>query len=505
MNYPFVKCLEPKYIRNKYTNEPMIVGCGKCEACLSRKASMSTLKCRLESKMSIYQRFVTLTYNEDCVPRMKLDECYEVVDESTGIVHSPIHPYAYFENTGRLAENVPRVLSYCPSLESHLEIVNKVGHQDLPHLSKRDLQLFIKRLRKYISDYGKKNNIPIGTLRYYACGEYGPVHFRPHYHLILWYICDEIDKIINEAVYSCWSFGRVDSQIPRDDVTKYIAKYVNGNCRLPQVFKQPQTRPFSLHSQHLGESFFQATKKDIYEQTAVEAVRRCAIIADAYSEFNMWRSLEAYYFPRCKSFSLCTTQQRYEAYTIVSRVQEYTKRTCIAECARVILNQLYIITSFIGKLPKDIDYSFDDRINDMLHNIIEACDIEPIHLNRADYYEKAFRSLYMYLRTSKHFTEFVCDGDKNNYLRMVIKIENHYKDMELFHMNQQYQAIEDNMDEWFEDEDEYMMLYLSHDNIPNGIKQTKIYRRFKADSINRYNNSMKHKKLNDLNKVFENY
>ena len=43
-----------------------------------------------------------------------------------------------------------------------------------------DLQKFFKRLRK---QYAKRNN---GIkLRYYACGEYGDRHGRPHYHAIV--------------------------------------------------------------------------------------------------------------------------------------------------------------------------------------------------------------------------------------------------------------------------------------------------------------------------------
>lgn len=42
-------------------------------------------------------------------------------------------------------------------------------------LSVRDLQLFMKRLRK------EKGN----GIRFYACGEYGPENGRPHYHAIL--------------------------------------------------------------------------------------------------------------------------------------------------------------------------------------------------------------------------------------------------------------------------------------------------------------------------------
>lgn len=45
-------------------------------------------------------------------------------------------------------------------------------------LSKRDHQLFLKRLRRHL---GRAKRI-----RYFLCGEYGEKLARPHYHLILW-------------------------------------------------------------------------------------------------------------------------------------------------------------------------------------------------------------------------------------------------------------------------------------------------------------------------------
>lgn len=48
----------------------------------------------------------------------------------------------------------------------------------IPYLRKTDLQLFLKRFRYYVT-----KRLPKEKVRYYAVGEYGPVHFRPHYHL----------------------------------------------------------------------------------------------------------------------------------------------------------------------------------------------------------------------------------------------------------------------------------------------------------------------------------
>ena len=55
-------------------------------------------------------------------------------------------------------------------------------NEDLPDdrsVQKHHLQNFIKRLRK--AHDGR-------TIRYFACGEYGAVHSRPHYHALLFNI-----------------------------------------------------------------------------------------------------------------------------------------------------------------------------------------------------------------------------------------------------------------------------------------------------------------------------
>ncbi|UPW40852.1 replication initiator protein [Sigmofec virus UA08Rod_6488] len=47
-------------------------------------------------------------------------------------------------------------------------------------LKRRDVQLFSKRLRKYLGDV---------NVKIYGCGEYGDLNGRPHYHLIIYGWC----------------------------------------------------------------------------------------------------------------------------------------------------------------------------------------------------------------------------------------------------------------------------------------------------------------------------
>lgn len=95
-------------------------------------------------------------------------------------------------------------------------------------ISKRDLQLFMKRLRK---------KYPKQKIRYYACGEYGDINLRPHYHLCM-FNYDPIDKQIvgltksNHPLYESpdlkevWPYGRHWLGELTFESAAYVARYV---------------------------------------------------------------------------------------------------------------------------------------------------------------------------------------------------------------------------------------------------------------------------------------
>ena len=80
-------------------------------------------------------------------------------------------------------------------------------------VSKRDVQLFLKRFRKVF---------PVGAVRYLACGEYGELSGRPHYHLIVFGVgladlpgpilvrsgnTPESFLYTSPTISHCWPFG----------------------------------------------------------------------------------------------------------------------------------------------------------------------------------------------------------------------------------------------------------------------------------------------------------
>lgn len=99
------------------------IPCGRCDGCQADRARKWADRLLLEKQMHEDAWFVTLTFNDEWLPRM------------CGGTKWP----------------------------------------DMYSVRRRHLQLFMKRLRKQVK-------YPI---RFFACGEYGSEQLRPHYHLIL--------------------------------------------------------------------------------------------------------------------------------------------------------------------------------------------------------------------------------------------------------------------------------------------------------------------------------
>lgn len=158
---PFCKCLHPKKIVNPYINESMVVPCGHCQACTLAKNSRYAFQCDLESYTAKHTLFITLTYANRYIPRATFVDSLErpfgndLVDKETGEILGP---------SDMKQEDIDRLLN-----KFYL-------FGDVPYLRKTDLQLFFKRLRYYVS-----KQCPSEKVRYFAVGEYGPVHFRPLY------------------------------------------------------------------------------------------------------------------------------------------------------------------------------------------------------------------------------------------------------------------------------------------------------------------------------------
>lgn len=152
--------------------------------------------------------------------------------------------------------------------ELHKPVVECTDHVSRGTLDVRDVQLFIKRLRKYLPH----------KVRFFCAGEYGDTTFRPHYHLILFGCClaDFPDAVVysedfelKQALYvspkldSLWSKGSVKfcpaSYGTMCYVAQYVIKkqYISDNSGLD--FYRGRKPPFITMSRRpgIGSDFFE--------------------------------------------------------------------------------------------------------------------------------------------------------------------------------------------------------------------------------------------------------
>lgn len=156
-----MECQNPIIIRERGKDVPafkrdyITVPCGRCFNCQMNKASQWARRIMDEARMHDDNCFITLTYNEEHLPR---------VSDTQGT------------------------------------------------LVKRDLQNFMKRLRKALSPC---------KVRFFACGEYGEQYARPHYHIIGFGVSDRQIRILE----NCWPYGFVSVGSLTYGSACYVARY----------------------------------------------------------------------------------------------------------------------------------------------------------------------------------------------------------------------------------------------------------------------------------------
>lgn len=92
----------------------------------------------------------------------------------------------------------------------------------------RDLQLFLKRLRRAVDG---ETVLSSDRVRFFACGEYGSTTFRPHYHLIAFDL-DFADKLVagkdlyqSDKLDKLWGMGACRFGTVTAQSARYVAGY----------------------------------------------------------------------------------------------------------------------------------------------------------------------------------------------------------------------------------------------------------------------------------------
>lgn len=188
----------------------------------------------------------------------------------------------------------------------------------IAHVSKRDCQTFLKRLRKSVSyDLLKLGFDDLPDLRYYLSSEYGPNTFRPHYHMILFNFPIKILDAY-ETILKTWKNGFVQVGPLRDGGAMYAAKYILHPLEsLPYYL----TKPFSLMSRRPGIGFNSITP---------ELKKYCNENRTYLVRVSGGQSVPLPRYFRCKIFAKedldCISQ------TVLKNAQEDRERQFIEDC-----------------------------------------------------------------------------------------------------------------------------------------------------------------------------
>lgn len=239
-------CKNPIHLKDS----DILVPCGQCAACRHAKTQHILDRLDLESKSSKVVLFFTLTYDNANIPRMKFDYIDDIKQwVGTSMNREQSDSLDYKDDLTKIITEQKDL--YIPKIQNS-NLKNTLGY-----VNKKDVQKFIKRLRRKV-DYDKDSLIPQGEnkqLRYFVVSEYGCRTYRPHYHGLLFlqsnFVADAIEKLY---FHESWKLCRKsNAQIERvaNSASSYCAKYINCNSDLPPVLRIKQkTATFYLSSRN---------------------------------------------------------------------------------------------------------------------------------------------------------------------------------------------------------------------------------------------------------------
>lgn len=269
-------CQHRSFITNRYNGARIAVDCGQCDYCIHKRAQKASMRVKTAGSAFKYSYFVTLTYDNEHIPLMNCKVLYSEYEDVVGIsgdIHFgdeyhkyiPVSEYQCDDNSAlrhiffeqvqgavpfdrEIKEYVPVRDNWFLSMDAIRSFISKTQAVDntdypvseqygrdnlIPFLNYVDVQNYIKRLRKHLfKELGSYE-----TLHFYAVGEYGPVHFRPHYHLLLFTNSEKVSEVLRYCHSKSWKLGRSDFQRAAGGAGSYVASYVNSLCSAPLLYR----------------------------------------------------------------------------------------------------------------------------------------------------------------------------------------------------------------------------------------------------------------------------
>lgn len=261
-------CLAPKVIwphrseewLERYEESPVTVPCGKCLVCLQKSRNEWTFRLEMEHRYSCGALFITLTYDEK------------------------------------------HLRSDC-------------------NLNKRDVQLFLKRLRKRVDN----------RIRYFAVGEYGSKFGRPHYHILLFNCTDD------RAVRDSWKDSKAEpiGLVHVGRVTPasiaYCTKYIIQKGDAPADREKPfrlMSRAFGIGGRYLTDAIVKWHRSGGHTYAMVHDVK---VPLPRFYKTRIWYSMDEKYRLTVKSAIAALKQRQLQEALFKDRFGEDWQRGMMEE------------------------------------------------------------------------------------------------------------------------------------------------------------------------------
>lgn len=224
-------------------------------------------------KKSALSVFITLTYDNDNMPTVELDEnndflCFKRTSfkrdgtRISNFISSADEPFTGAFNTyvddiqHKEKLFIPRlVVGYTLSKTPIFSPLKRFGI-----VYRKDVQDFLKRFRINLA---RNPQLAGKDLRfsYFICSEYGPQTYRPHYHGILCFRDTAVGQYaLSDGLFDSWNKCTISKNSDGEFVsvinntaaaTKYVSKYVSCESPLPLLLQYDAFRPFQLCSKSL--------------------------------------------------------------------------------------------------------------------------------------------------------------------------------------------------------------------------------------------------------------
>ncbi len=235
-----VKPMHSAQVEEILRGKKLMIPCGKCAYCMMQYSNQWAHRCSLEAKQYKENYFITLTYDNENLPRQKK------INDHTGEI------------------------------------------EEYNSLNKEHLKKFIKGIRNYY--YRKYKHTGI---KFLACGEYGEKGGRPHYHLIMFNLPmeDLKPKFINkkgeqywtsETIENIWKKGLTIATEYSWNTGEYIARYLSKRADTnwdANYYKDRRlVKEYITMSNGIGKKYLEENKEEILDNDKVMINQKGTII-----------------------------------------------------------------------------------------------------------------------------------------------------------------------------------------------------------------------------------